>query len=168
MKYLLAFLLFLSATPVFAAENVYFDLYWDSFNGYVQCSSESIDCGTFLTDYPTASQFIVSGGSNDGIVYTVDYATTTFFGGNRLYLFSLPIEGNDYGINVTLSTYTPVVDDPIFDFFGDSTPIEAVLDPVTDGVQTTGGNVWPLFTIAGVPITFMIGRRLLPLILFKR
>lgn len=56
-------------------------------------------------------------------------------------------------------------DNPL-NFFGTSTPIEAIFDPVKTGVQDTGGSVWPLFTVVGVPLTFVIGRRLLSLIKF--
>jgi len=108
--YLYAFLIIL--TLVFGVQtafaqtsvsNVYYDLYWDGTNGYVSCATESVDCDTLGTDYPDDTAICVFGGSNDGQSYIVDYADPYGVDMVRLYLTTLPIEGNDYGIDVTIT-----------------------------------------------------------------
>lgn len=45
------------------------------------------------------------------------------------------------------------------DFLGSTTPASLVAS-VTDGVQTTGGALWPFLVFAGIPMAFVIGRYL--------
>lgn len=42
------------------------------------------------------------------------------------------------------------------DFLGTTTPAD-VLASVTNGVQTTGANLWPLLVFVGIPLAFTIG-----------
>jgi hypothetical protein len=42
------------------------------------------------------------------------------------------------------------------DFLGSTTPAD-LLGSVTQGVQTTGESLWPLFVFVGIGVAFVIG-----------
>lgn len=52
-----------------------------------------------------------------------------------------------------------------FDFFGSSSPLQ-VLGSVTEGVQTTGAKMWPLFAVIGIPVAFSIAGYVASLVFF--
>jgi len=49
------------------------------------------------------------------------------------------------------------------DFLGTTTPADLVAS-VTSGVQSTGGNIWPLVAFVGIPLAFAIAGYVISLI----